>query len=202
VPPEERFVVRFAAEPPQEMLPSGRWAETLRAEFMAACLGFDEDVGEVGEINWHPDRSWAGRTYVPITARTSAGLDVFGFVSFSPPDDEHPEPSDFHAVADFTDETAEANPEWKLDLCDEVIGGWRGEHGRVAAMTLVWGKALTGGGAMVTGELAGLAVDQCALVDQRFTLIAADNYKGDLVEIVLWDSRGGELARESLYEED
>jgi hypothetical protein len=202
VPPEDRFVVRFAAEPPQEMLPSGRWAETLRAEFMAACLGFDEDVGEVGDINWHPDRSWAGRTYVPITARTSGGLDVFGFVSFSPADDEHPEPSDFHAVADFTDETAEANPEWKLDLCDEVIGGWRGEHGRVAAMTLVWGKALTGGGAIVTAELAGLSVDQCALVDQRFTLVAADNYKGDFLEILLWDSRGGELARESLYEED
>jgi hypothetical protein len=202
MPPEDRFVVRFAAEPPQEMLPSGRWADTLRAEFMSACLGFEEDVGEVGEINWHPDRTWAGRSYVPITARTSAGLDVFGYVSFAPADDEHPEPADFHAVADYTDETAEAHPEWKLDLCDEVIGGWRGEHGRIAAMTLVWGTALTGGGAMVTAELAGLAVDQCALVDSRFTLIAADNYKGDFLEVLLWDSRGAELARESLYEED
>jgi hypothetical protein len=202
MPPEERFVVRFAAEPPQEMLPSGRWADTLRAEFMSACLGFQEDVGEVGDINWHPDRSWAGRTYVPVTARTSAGLDVFGFVSFTPADDDHPEPAEFHAVADYTDETAEAHPEWKLDLCDEVIGGWRGEHGRVAAMTLVWGTALTGGGALVTAELAGLAVDQCALVDSRFTLIAPDNYKGDFLEVVLWDSRGAELARESLYEED
>src|SRR4051794_23597792 len=201
MPPEERFVVRFAAEPPQEMLPSGRWAETLRAEFMSACLGFDDDVGEIAELNWHPDRSWAGRTYVPVTARTGAGLDIFGYVSFAPADDEHPEPSDFHAMADYTDETAEAHPEWKLDLCDEVIGGWRGEHGRVAAMTLVWGTALTGGGANVTAELAGLAVDQCALVDSRFTLIAPDNYKGDFLEIHLWDSRGSELARESLYEE-
>jgi hypothetical protein len=201
MPPDERFVVRFAAEPPQEMLPSGRWAETLRAEFMSACLGFDEDVGEIDELHWHPDRTWAGRTYIPITARTSANLDVFGFVSFAPAADDHPEPSDFHAVADYTDETAEAHPEWKLDLCDEVVGGWRGEHGRVAAMTLVWGTALLGGGASVTAELAGLAVDQCALVDSRFTLIAPDNYKGDFLEIHLWDSRGSELARESLYEE-
>jgi hypothetical protein len=202
VPPEDRFVVRFAAEPPQEMLPSGRWADTLRTEFMSACLGFDEDVGEIGELDWHPDRTWAGRTYVPVTTRTESGLDVFGFVSFAPADDDHPEPADFHAVADFTDETAEAHPEWKLDLCDEVVGGWRGEHGRVAAMTLVWGTALTGGGAIVTAELAGLAVDQCPLVDSRFTLIAPDNYKGDFLEVVLWDSRAGELARESLYEED
>jgi hypothetical protein len=202
VPPEERFVVRFGAEPPQETLPSGRWAETLRGELMSACLGFDEDVGEINEIDWHPDRTWAGRTYVPATARTSSGLDVFGYVAYSPADDDHPEPADFTAFADFTDETAEANPEWKLDLCDEVIGGWRGEHGRVAALTLVWGRALTGGGAIVTAELAGIAVDQCALADQRFTLIAADNYKGDFLEVHLWDSRGGELASESLYDDD
>jgi hypothetical protein len=203
MPPEERFVVRFAAEPPQEMLPSGRWADTLQAEFMSACLSLESDeLGDVGELAYHPDRTWAGRTYIPVTARTSTGLDVYGYVSYTPADDEHPEPSDFYATADFTDETAEANPDWKLDLCDEVIGGWRGEHGRVAAMTLVWGTALTGGGQAVTAELAGLAVDQCALVDARFTLIAPDNYKSDFLEIHLWDSRGAELARESLYEED
>ena len=148
MPPEERLVVRFAAEPPQEMLPSGRWAETLRAEFMAACLRTSTRTSaRSASSTATPTARWAGRTYIPVTARTTTGLDVFGFVSFAPADDDHPEPSDFHAIADFTDETAEANPEWKLDLCDEVIGGWRGEHGRVAAMTLVWGTALTGGGA-------------------------------------------------------
>ena len=205
MPPEERFVARFAAEPPQELYPRGRWAETLQQEFLGACLDFDAEVGEVGELHFHPDRSWAGRTYVPVTARTGPGLDVFGYVSYTPADpesDDHREPSDFYAVANFTDETAEANPDWKLDLCDEVIGGWRGESGRVAAMTLVWGTAIMGGGQIVTGELAGLAVDQCALADSRFTLIAPDNYKSDFLEIHLWDSRGAELARESLYEED
>lgn len=211
MPPEDRFVCRFAAEPPQEMLPAGRWAETLQAEFLAACLKLSETVedgeelGEVGDLNYHPDRTWSGRTFVPITARTSAGLDVFGYVSYTPADpqsEHHREPTDFFAGADFTDETAEANSDWKLDLCDEVVGGWRGEHGKVAAMTLVWGTALTGGGAVVTAELAGLATDQCRLVDNRFTLIAPDNYKGDFMEIHLWDSRGAELARESLYEEE
>ena len=70
MPPEERFVPRFAAEPPQEELPYGRWAERLSAEFLAAALALDaeqEDLGEPGEIVWYPDRTWHGRTYVPAT---------------------------------------------------------------------------------------------------------------------------------------
>ena len=60
------------------------------------------------------------------------------------------------------------------------------------------------GGRIVTAELADLAVDQCELVDERFTLIAPDDYRGDLLEIKLFDVKGRELARESLYtgEED
>ena len=30
MPPTDRFVTSFAAEPPQEPLPYGRWADTLR----------------------------------------------------------------------------------------------------------------------------------------------------------------------------
>ena len=48
-------------------------------------------------------------------------------------------------------------------------------------------------------ELANLAVDQCELVEQRFTMIAADNYRSDLLEVRLWGKRGEELATESLY---
>ena len=33
MPPVERFVCRFAAEPPQEPLPYGRWAERLAEHF-------------------------------------------------------------------------------------------------------------------------------------------------------------------------
>ena len=154
MPPEPRFVIRFAAEPPQEGLPYGRWAEQLQAEFLAACLRVEtegEEIGEPGEITWFPDRTYGGRTYVPATARTSAGFELFGHVSFGR--DEDGEPADFDAGADFTGETAEANPDWQIDLCDEVVGSWRGEHGGIAAMTLVWGTPLVRDGAIATAEL-------------------------------------------------
>ena len=70
-------------------------------------------------------------------------------------------------------------------------------------MTLVWGVAAAVGGARVaTAELAGLAVDQCALVEDRFTLVAPDAYRGDFLDVKLWDADGRELASESLYVDD
>jgi hypothetical protein len=204
VPPEERFVPRFAAEPPLEELPYGRWAERLTGEFLAACLALDaegEDLGEPGEITWYPDRTWHGRTYVPGTSITANGYELFGYIRFVPAALDG-DPSDFSAHVDFTEETAERNPDWKLDLCDEVIGAWRGQAGAVAAMTLVWGRPLISGGAIVAAELADLAVDQCELLEERFTLIAPDDYRHDLLEIKLFGAKGQELARESLYAGD
>jgi hypothetical protein len=203
MPPEPRFIVRFAAEPPQEGLPYGRWAEQLQAELLAACLRIDsegDDLGEPGDITWFPDRTYGGRTYVPGTARTSTGFELFGHVSFAR--DEDGEPTDFAAAADYTGETAEANPDWQIDLCDEVVGTWRGENGNAAAMTLVWGVPLVRNGAIATAELADLAVDQCTLIEGRFTLLAPDDYRGDTLDVKLFDVRGNELARESLYEDD
>ena len=55
---------------------------------------------------------------------------------------------------------------------------------------------------MATAELAGLAVDQCALVEDRFTLIAPDNFRSDFLDVKLWDADGRELASESLYVDD
>ena len=202
MPPVERFVCRFAAEPPQEGLPHGAWAQTLQAEFLAACLRVDadaEEVGEAREIQWFPDRSWNGRTYVPVTARTTTGGELFGYVSFV--QGEH-EPEDFSSSADFTDETADRNPDWLIDISEEVIGTWRGEGGRSAEMTLVWGIPLIGNARVATAELAGLAVDQCATIQDRFTLIAPDNYRSDYLDVKLWDADGRELASESLYVED
>ena len=202
MPPTDRFVISFAAEPPQEPLPYGRWADTLRNHFLAACSEIDsdgEELGEPGEIVWFPDRTFGGRAYIPAVARTSTGYELFGFVSFS---EASGGPGDFQARAEFTAELAESNPDWKLDLNDDVIGTWRGEEGKTAEMTLVWGVPLIPGGAVVTAELANLAVDQCALVEQRFTLIAPDNYRSDYLEVKLWGKGGEELARESLYVED
>jgi hypothetical protein len=207
MPPVERFVCRFAAEPPQEALPHGSWAQTLQAEFLAACLRIDaegQDLGEARELRWFPDRSWNGRTYVPVTARTTTELELFGYVSFVPgdPDGDDAEPSDFVSRADFTDETAERNPDWRIDVCEEVVGTWRGEGGRSADMTLVWGVPLLSRAIVATAELAGLAVDQCTVVQDRFTLMAPDNYRGDFLDVKLWDADGRELASESLYVDD
>jgi hypothetical protein len=205
MPPTDRFVASFAAEPPQEPPPYGRWADTLGEQFRAACAGAatedGSDPGAPGEISWYPDRTWGGRSYVPATSLSDEGWEYFGYVSFAPGTDEHA-PSDFVAVADLTEETAERNPDWRLDLSDEVVGAWRGEDGHRAEMTLVWGVPLVPGGAIVTAELADLAVDQCALVDNRFTLLAPDGYRSDYLEVKLWTPRGELLARESLYVED
>jgi hypothetical protein len=204
MPPTARFVCSFAAEPPQEPAPYGRWADTLREHFLGAALAATEgeEIGEVGDVAFYPDRSWHGRTFVPATVLSAKGWELFGYVSFVPAAEDGAEPSDFHAVADLTDETAERNPDWALDLNDEVVGAWRGELGKHADMTLVWGRPLRPGGSIVTGELADLAVDQCELVENRFTLIAPDDYRGDFLDVKLWTARGELVASESLYVED
>ena len=202
MPPTDRFVITFAAEPPQESIPYGRWADTLRGHFQLAVREMDtegEDIGDPGEVAWFPDRTFNGRTYVPAIARTTADYELFGYVSFV---EGSRGPTDFESQVDFTAELAESNPDWKLDLNDDVIAAWRGEQGKSADMTLVWGVPLIPGGAVVTAELANLAVDQCELVEERFTLIAPDNYRSDYLEVKLWSKSGEELASESLYVDD
>ena len=199
MPPESWIVPRFAAEPQQEHLPSGRWADTLRVELLRAAeeLG---DIGEIGDIVWFPDRTYSGRTFVPATARTSNDLELFGYVSYVVTD----EPGAYHTVADVTEDLAENN-DWAIDLNDEVIGQWRGPGEKVAQMTLVWGVPQVNGAAVATAELGGrvtVTVDQCELVENRFTLIAPDDFGGDTLEIRVFDAKGTQLAAESLYEEE
>ena len=74
MPVEDRLLPRFAAEPPQDVLPYGRWAQRLQEEFLAACLRIEsEDVPSIGDITWFPDRTWHGRTFVPAVAATAEG---------------------------------------------------------------------------------------------------------------------------------
>jgi len=193
-------ICRFAAEPPQGGLPP---EETLKAEFLAACLRIETDsddpeLGEAGDIHWFPDRTWSGRTYVPATARTSTGLELFGYVSFSPGD----EPSELYAFADYTPDVADDHPEWRMDISQEVIGSWRGENGDVAAMTLIWGVPFERRGRMVSALLGETAVDETAIDGERFTLLAPDDYAGEYLSVVLQDTAGNELLRESLYEDE
>ena len=193
----------YVAEPPQEPVPYGRWEETLRAELLTAVgrIEADEEIGEPGDVTWFPERTWGGRTYVPATAPTSEGFELFGYVSYTR-EHEGAQATDFVAVADYTDETAEANPDWTLDLSDQEIGHWRGIDGRRGVVTLVWGVALAPNGAVATAELGPTTTDQCVLVGDRFTLVSLDDYTGDYIEVRLYAQRGGELARESLYEDE
>ncbi len=203
MPPESLIVPRFAAEPPQDTEPTGRWAHKLREEFFAACLAIENEgtvIGEPGDVVFYPDRTYLGRTYVPASAPTSNELELYGYISFIAP--EHGDPEDFHCVADFTAETAAANPDWSIDLCDDVIGGWRGENESVAAINLVWGTPMVDGASIATAELGDVVVDQCHVANGRFSLVAPDDYRGATLEIKLFDDDGLELAAESLYEDD
>jgi hypothetical protein len=198
MPPVPRQVPLFAAEPPQEPLPYGRWAEALGAQLAGAAP--DGVEIEADAIAWFPERTWGGRTYVPATAPAPGG-EVFGYVSYTR-EHEGAQAADFFATADFTEETAAENPDWTLDLSDEEIGQWRGTEGRRGVITLVWGVAMVPNGVVATAELGPTTTDQCELVEDRFTLVSLDAYTGDYVEVRLYGARGAELARESLYEDE
>src|SRR3712207_3338671 len=152
MPPEDRFVCRFAAEPPQDPLPDGRWAERLADVFRGGCEELDV---ELGELAFYPDRTWEAVTYVPVTAPTSAGGEVFGFVDFSREDEDTPEPHDFDATAEEAEEVT--GEDAALDLNQEVVGHWRGEEGNVAERALLRGRGPLPAGAIVTAGRAGLA---------------------------------------------
>jgi hypothetical protein len=205
--PNPRPIPRFIADSTQEGIPHGRFAERLAGEFRKACEGIDDlpdGVELPEEVEWFPERAWGGRVWVPATARVEGGegtLELFGHVSYELP--EGGEPGAFRAGADFTDVLAEDNPDWQIDLNDDVIGRWRGENGRAGAVTLVWGRPLTQGAVAATAELELETVDQEVVSDGRFTLVALDALEGygdDIfLEVKLWSRRAQVLATESLY---
>lgn len=207
MPPNPRPIPRFIADSTQEGIPHGRFAERLADAFEEACGKIEDLSGEATApeaLDWYPERAWGGRVWIPCTARaTRAGaqIELFGHVSYVQPAED--EPSDFRAVADYTDVLAENNPSWKIDLNDEVIGRWRGENGRAGAVTLIWGRPLVQGAVAATAELERETVDQEAVSDGRFTLLALDALQGYgddvFVQVTLWNRRAQELASESLY---
>lgn len=208
MPPVAQPIPRFIADASVEGLPYGRWAQSLRDEFVKACEPhLAEAGGPPGELTWFPERGWGGRIYVPATAAAEVpegkpAAEYFGYVSFVRADDG--EPDRLEAKADFTDVIAADNPDWEIDLNEEVIGAWHGEADRAADVTLVWGTPMIRGAIAATAELDREVVDQTPVSDERFTLIALDAVKGFydemFLEVRLWGQRGVELAAESLYE--
>jgi hypothetical protein len=217
-PPISRPFPRFIADAAQEKPPYGRWAERLGEEFARACEPLAAEAGaplDPETLKWFPERAWGGRVYVPVTGsgapradgdadEGTPAIEYFGHVSLDRP--EEGESRDLRATADFTDVTAEDNPDWRVDLNDDVIGAWHADGGRGGDITLIWGLPLVRGAAAATAELDSEVLDQTAVEDGRFTLVAVDAVHGfadDLyLEIVLWDrTLRRVVARESLYDE-
>jgi hypothetical protein len=215
MPPIRRPFPRFIADASQENRPYGRFEERLREAFASACEPFAAEAGSALDpmtVKWFPDRSWGGRVYVPASGRAAEAVatdegepalaEFYGWVSFAR-GDEAGEPQDLKAKADFTDVTADDNPEWKIDLNDDVVGDWRTDGGRGGDVTLIWGLPLVRGAVAVTAELDGDPIDQAPITDGRFTLVAVDAVHGfgdDLfLDVKLWDRAVRELASESLY---
>jgi hypothetical protein len=217
MPPTKRPFPRFIADASQENSPYGRWEERLRAEFASACEPLAGEAGsalDAETVRWFPDRAWGGRVYVPASGRAAEATtgedgeavlaEYYGWVSYDPGGGDA-EPADLRSKVDFTDVTAEDNPDWRIDINDDVIGSWRTDGGRGGDVTLVWGLPLVRGAVAATAELDGEAVDQAPVTDGRFSLIAVDAVHGFgddvFLEVKLWDRSVRQLASESLYAE-
>ena len=207
--PNPRPIPRFIADSTQEGIPHGRFAERLGEELRRAIASIDGLPPEVevpDELEWFPERAWGGRVWVPASGRAEGPegpIELFGHVSYV--QSGAGEPGSFKAFADFTDVLAEHNPDWSVDLNDDVIGHWRGENGRAGAVTLIWGRPLVRGAVAATADLDLETVDQEAISNERFTLVALDALEGYgdeiFLEVKLWSRRARELASESLYDE-
>jgi hypothetical protein len=208
VPPIARPFPRFLADTAQESRPYGDWEERLRSAFAEACDPLAEEAGAPlapTTIRFYPERTWGGRTFIPAVGRAAGEEppEFYGHLSFRRT--EEGDPGELAVEADFTDVVADDNPEWEIDLNDDVLGPWRADGGRGGEVTLIWGTPLVRGAIAASAELDGEVLDQAAVNDGRFTLLAVDAVHGfgddDLyLEVKLWDRRLRELAAESLYE--
>ena len=212
MPPVARPFPRFISDSAQESRPYGRWEERLREAFGAACAELADDAGtglEADGVRFFPERTWGGRTFIPAVGHGAGAVEgtvpeFFGHVSFERTGEDE-EPTELTATADYTDVTAAENPDWQMDLNDDVVGEWRADGGRGGEVTLIWGTPLVRGALAATAELDGEVIDQAAVNDGRFTLMAVDAVHGFgdelFLEIRLWNRRLQELAMESLYAE-
>jgi hypothetical protein len=204
------------ADTAQEARPYGDWEKRLAESFAQACAELGGEAGaplDTGTLRFFPERTWGRLTYIPIVGRASdedGGLpEYYGYVAFdrvAEPGEDADEPGELSAEADFTEITADDNPDWKIDLNDSVIGDWRADGGRGGEVTLIWGTPLVRGAVAASAELGGEVLDQAAVNEGRFTLVAVDAVHGFgdelYLDVKLWDRRLNELASESLYESD
>lgn len=209
MPPIARPFPRFVADTSQDARPYGEWEVRLGDAFALECGGLASEAGGAlnpDSLRFFPERTWGERTFIPVVGRAGGDVVVeyFGHVSFAR--SAEGEPGELAVEADFTDVVADDNPDWDVDLNDDVVGAWRTDAGRGGEVTLIWGTPLVRGAVAATAELDGEVLDQAAINDGRFSMLAVDAVHGfgdDLfLEIKLWDRRLRPLASESLYEVD
>ena len=203
MPPTKRPFPRFIADASQDSSPTGGGEERLLGEFAAACEPLAAEAGSALDpetVRRSPDRAWGGRGRTGCRAgppsprrggrRPGAGRVLRLGLSTSR-GRRRRAAADLHARADFTDVTAEDNPDRRIDINDDVIGSWRTDGRRGGDVTLIWGLPLVRGAVAATAELDGEPLDQAPVSEGRFTLIAVDAVHGfgdDLfLEVKLWD---------------
>ena len=169
--------------------PHGRWADRLRAEFLAAAQDLD-GIGEPGELAFYPDRTWHGYTYIPVTARTANGLRGLRLRALrrrhrrratratSPPTPTSPR------------RRPSATPTGSSTCATRSSAAGAAPTAPVASMTLVWGRALVAGGARRHRRARRAHRRPVRAVDDRFTLLAPDDFADGLLEVRLYSDAG------------
>ena len=187
--------------------PTAAGPQTLHARSSSppacASTATGEDLGEPGEIDLVPGPHLA-RAHVRARDRAHRhGLELFGYVSFAPGGDGE-EPGDFHAVRRLhRARPPRPTPTGRSTSATRSSARGAASRARPPPMTLVWGRPLVDGGAVVTAELADLARRPVRAARgplhaaSRPTTTAATRSTSSV-----FDRRGGELAHESLYAED
>ena len=209
VPPNPRPIPRFIADSTQEGIPHGRFAERLGGSLprglRRASTTCPRASSADGELDWFPERAWGGRVWVPCSTRAEGPegeLELFGHVSYVQPEEGDPErlpgQGRLHRRARRGQPRLEDRPQRRRDrplarrerprrrrhprLGPPPPPGRRRRHRRARLET----------------------VDQEAISNGRFTLIALDALEGYgdeiLMQVKLWSSRAKELASESLYD--
>ena len=127
MPPNPRPIPRFIADSTQEGIPHGRFAARLATEFREACEAI-EDLPEGVEVPGGgrvvPRARLGGRVWVrPARAETRGPRARWSCSATSPTRGRRAASRPTSAPsADFTDVLAEDNPDWRIDLNDDVIG--------------------------------------------------------------------------------
>ena len=194
---------RRAAAGPAALRPLGRHAAgRVPRRLPAGSTPRASELGEAGAIDLVPRPHVGGPHLRPVTARTTTGLDLFGYVSFTPGDDERRARRLLRRGPTSPTRPPTATPSGRWTSARRSIGGWRGENGEVAAMTLVWGVPARARRRDRHRRARRPHRRPVPVAEDRFTLIAPGRLPRRLPRDRALGRAGGELARESLYEDD